>query len=141
MNDSREQRRTQERQRDQVVARAVRNRDETRRKLLAQGRELARRRAKNVERSRERGEDAAASTNPSVHSTVPPMDSNREATARPAYSTVPARPKGTTVPAAERLYGLRLYERIRADDAGTDEPQTGGSEPEENPTAATEGQR
>lgn len=120
MSDNHQQRRKQKQQRDQVVAKAVRNRDETRQKLLAQGRELARRRAENVDRSRERTEDAPQSTNASAHSTVPPTDSNEEAAARHSHSTVPARPKGSTVPAAVRLYGLELYEHIRTGADGED---------------------
>lgn len=115
MSDNRDQRRKQKRQRDQVVAKALRNRDETREKLLAQGRELARRRAENVERDRGREEANSNGTNPSVYSTMPSMDTNEEVAARHSHSTVPKRPKGSTVPAADRLYGLRLYNRVRPD--------------------------
>ncbi len=120
MSDPRKQR-EQNRQRDQVVAKAIRNRDETRRKLLAQGRELARRRAENVDRGRKHAEDVQSSTNVSAHSTKPSTDSNAEAAARHSHSTVPARPKGSTVPAAVRLYGLGLYEHIRAGADAQDE--------------------
>jgi hypothetical protein len=120
MTDRHQQRRKQKQQRDQVVAKAVRNRDRTRRKLLAQGRDLARRRAENVDRSRTRAEDTPPSTNVSAHSTVPPTDSNEEAAARHSHSTVPAQPKGSTVPAAVRLYGLELYEHIRVGTDGED---------------------
>lgn len=115
MSNHRKRRHKANRQRDQVIAKALRNRDETRDKLLAQGRELARRRAENVERSRKRTDDTGNSAIASVHSTMPSMDSNGEAAARHSHSTVPAQPKGTTVPAAVRLYGLRLYDRIRSD--------------------------
>lgn len=124
MSNNQRQRHKQKQQRDQVVAKALRNRDETRRKLLSQGRELARRRAENVDRSRERTEDAQRSTNVSAHSTLPSMDSNEEAAARHSHSTVPARPKGSTVPAAVRLYGLGLYEHIQAGTDGQDETPT-----------------
>jgi hypothetical protein len=101
MTDNDEQKRRQRQQRDQVVAKAVRNRDETRRKLLAQGHKLARRRAENVER----GDDSGP--------TRPSLDSNAATAARHSHSTVPEQPTGSTVPAADRLYGLRLYRRLR----------------------------
>jgi hypothetical protein len=113
MSDT-DKRREQTRQRSQVVGKALRNRDETRRKLLVQGRALARRRAANVD-DRDRADSASESTNVSAHSTVPSTDSNAAAAARHSHSTVPTRPKGSTVPAADRLYGLCLYERLRPD--------------------------
>lgn len=112
MSDPGTQRRKQTQQRDLVVEKALRNRDETREKLLEQGRELARRRARNVEQSRERGDSKSDST-------VPAMDTNEEAAARHSHSTVPARPRGSTVPAADRLYGRRLYHRLQAESDGT----------------------
>lgn len=125
MSNNKKQRRKQKRQRNRVVARALRNRDETRRNLLAQGRKLARRRAENVDRDTDQSGDDRESTNVSAHSTVPPMDSNEEAAMRHSHSTVPARPKGSTVPAAVRLYGRRLYEQTRADhDGGSDGEMT-----------------
>jgi hypothetical protein len=126
MTNNRKQRREQTQQRNKVVARALRNRDKTRQNLLAQGRKLARRRAENVDRDAEQSgsRDTEGSTNASAHSTVPSTDSNEEVAVRHSHSTVPARPKGSTVPAATRLYGLRLYEQIRPDrddeDGGAD---------------------
>lgn len=106
------QRREQTRQRNQVIAKALRNRDETRRKLLAQGRKLARRRAENIDHGSDCADQATQSTNVSAYSTMPSMESNEAAAARHSHSTVPAQPKGSTVPAADRLYGLSLYERL-----------------------------
>ncbi|MFB6167706.1 MAG: protein gvpI [Haloferacaceae archaeon] len=119
MSDAEKQRQEQARQRDRVVAKALQNRDETRRNLLAQGRKLARRRAENVDDDRGRSADADRSTTVSAHSTMPSTDSNAAAAARHSHSTVPARPKGSTVPAAVRLYGLGLYRRIRPEDDET----------------------
>ncbi|ESS05986.1 MAG: hypothetical protein A07HB70_01530 [uncultured archaeon A07HB70] len=115
MTDAEQRRQEQARQRDRVVAKALRNRNETRRSLLAQGRKLARRRAENVDDDRDRAADADRSTNASAHSTMPSPDSNAAAAARHSHSTVPAQPKGSTVPAAARLYGLGLYQRIRSE--------------------------
>ena len=125
MTNNRTQRRKQTQQRNKVVARALRNRDKTRQNLLAQGRKLARRRAENVDRDTDQSGDNRGSASASAHSTVPSTDSNREVAVRHSHSTVPAQPKGSTVPAAARLYGLRLYEQIRADrDEDGDEPAT-----------------
>lgn len=128
MNDAAKRRRKQRRQRELVVRKALRNRDATREQLLAQGRKLARRRAENVESART--EDESNATNPSVHSTLPAMDTNEQAAARHSHSTVPKRPEGSTVTPAPRLYGRRLYERIApgapADDERASEEATDG---------------
>lgn len=134
MTDSNRQRTNQAQHAGQVIAKALRMRDETRQKLLKQGRKLARRRADNVQRSRTAGEDTRSSTVVSSHSTVPPIDSNEVATARHSHSTVPARPKGSTVPAAERLYGLALYEQIRPRTRRKAE-RSGGDDESEQPAA------
>lgn len=119
----------QRQQRDQVVARAVRNRDRTRRKLLAQGRQLAHRRATNLAETRERAEkQGSSSTSASAHSTLPSLDSNERAATQHSHSTVPERPKGSTVPAAQRLYGLELYRRLRSDPDGDPVTDTGGAD-------------
>jgi hypothetical protein len=122
VTDAEQRRREQARQRDRVVAKALRNRDETRRSLLAQGRKLARRRAENVDDDRDSTADADRSTNASAHSTVPSTDSNAAVAARHSHSSVPAQPKGSTVPAAARLYGLGLYRQIR--------PESDGAQPD-----------
>ncbi len=130
MTNNRTQRRKQTQQRNKVVARALRNRDRTRQNLLAQGRKLARRRAENVDRDTDQSEDRG-STGASAHSTVPSTDSNEEVAVRHSHSTVPAQPRGSTVPAAARLYGLKLYEQIRADrDEDGDGPATGEADGE-----------
>lgn len=128
MNDAEKQRRKQRRQRELVIRKALRNRDATREQLLAQGRELARRRAENIEASRT--EDGQESTNPSVHSTLPAMDTNEQAAAQHSHSTVPERPAGSTITPAPRLYGRRLYERIApGDPADAERPgEQSGSE-------------
>jgi hypothetical protein len=114
----------QSQQRKQVVAKAVRNRNKTRQNLLAQGRKLARRRAENVERTRESGDDSESSTTVSGHSTTPSVDSNARAAARHSHSTVPSRPKGSTVPAAPRLYGLGLHAQLQSGTESGDESST-----------------
>lgn len=150
MTNNSKQRRKQAQQRNQVVAKALRNRDRTRQNLLAQGRRLARRRAENADRDSAGPENRDRSTSVSAHSTVPPIDSNEEAAMRHSHSTVPAQPKGSTVPAAVRLYGLRLYEQIRADrdgesdgeitpEHGEDDPAADGRSPEAETT--NEGER
>ncbi|MFT4923032.1 MAG: hypothetical protein ACI8XM_002253 [Haloarculaceae archaeon] len=135
MSNNKNQRRKQKQQRNRVVARALRNRDKTRQNLLAQGRKLARRRAENVDRDTDRSGDDRESTNVSAHSTVPPIDSNEEAAMRHSHSTVPARPKGSTVPAAVRLYGRRLYEQTRADRDGGSEGELTPEHGEDDPAA------
>jgi len=118
----------QSRQHEQVVAKAVRDRDKTRQNPLRQGRKLARRRAKNVERTRDDEDGSDSSTIVSRHSTVPSVDSNERAAARHSHSTVPSRPKGSTVPAAPRLYGLDLHARLQSETKSGDEtrPATDG---------------
>lgn len=149
MNDAAKQRRKQQRQRELVVRKALRNRDATREQLLAQGRELARRRAENVEAART--DDGSSSTNPSVHSTLPAMDTNEQAAARHSHSTVPERPAESTVTPAPRLYGRRLYDRIAPGDSAAEkqaseqspgEQAAGGDADGENscaPDTASEG--
>ncbi len=137
-NSDTSQQEKQSRQREQVVAKAVRNRDRTRQSLLRQGRKLARRRATNVERTRE-GEESDASTTVSGHSTTPPVDSNERAAARHSHSTVPSRPKGSTVPAAPRLYGLGLHARLRSETESVDETPTATESPEETAADDTPG--
>jgi hypothetical protein len=129
-NSDTDQQEKQSRQREQVVAKAVRNRDRTRQSLLRQGRKLARRRAMNVERTRE-DEESDTSTTVSGHSTTPPVDSNERAAARHSHSTVPSRPKGSTVPAAPRLYGLDLHARLRSETESGDEAPTVTDNPDE----------
>lgn len=124
MTDPARQREKQKRQREQVIAKAVRNRDQTREKLLAQGRQLARRRAENIERSRKRREDRSDTTASGAHSTLPSMDTNGQVAAQHSHSTVPAQPKGSTVPAATRLYGLLLYMHIQSEDHVRDDHPT-----------------
>lgn len=130
MNDNRDNQSQQHRQREKVVAKAVRNRDQTRQRLLAQGRKLARRRAANVDHGRDDTDDKTDSTNTGPHSTVPSMDSNAQAAARHSHSTVPSRPKRSTVAPATRLYGLRLHARTRpdpeTDDTAPNSPRDGG---------------
>jgi hypothetical protein len=138
MSNQNKQKDEQSRQREQVVARAVRNRDKTRQSLLAQGRKLARRRAKNVERTRDSDDDSDASTTVSGHSTTPSVDSNARAAARHSHSTVPSRPKGSTVPAAPRLYGLGLHAQLQSGtESGDGSPATEDS-PETTATGDTE---
>lgn len=136
MTENARKRRKQAQQANRVVAKALQNRDETRQNLLAQGRKLARRRAENVDRGADTSGDNGGSTNVSAHSTVPPTDSNEQAATRHSHSTVPAQPKGSTVPAAVRLYGRRLYEQIRPDSDGESEaelpPEQGEAEPVED---------
>lgn len=148
MSNNRRQQREQKRQRDLVISKALRNRDETREKLLSQGRELARRRAENIEQNQKRSEDAPNTTNPSVHSTLPAMDTNEEVATQHSHSAVPPRPKGSTVPAADRLYGIRLYERLRSRNGGEETTPAAVSESDSGATeqpasgddeAATEG--
>jgi hypothetical protein len=138
MNNNHSQRDAQNSQREQVVAKAVRNRDRTRQKLLAQSRQLARRRANNVERSRERADDSTGSTTVSGHSTTPAVDSNAQAAARHSHSTVPAEPKGSTVPAAPRLYGLGLHARLQSGTDTADATPAAGSSAGEAPAQSTE---
>ncbi|ERH09227.1 MAG: hypothetical protein J07HX64_00980 [halophilic archaeon J07HX64] len=130
MNKNNRQQDEQSRQREQVVAKAVRNRDRTRQNLLTQGRKLARRRAKNVERTREGADESDSSTTVSGHSTTPPVDSNERAAARHSHSTVPSRPKGSTVPAAPRLYGLGLHARLQPETESSDETPAATDTPE-----------
>ena len=130
MSKNNRQQDEQSRQREQVAAKAVRNRDKTRQSLLARGRKLARRRKKNVERTRESGDKSDNSTTVSGHSTTPPVDSNKRAAARHSHSTVPSRPKGSTVPAAPRLYGLNLHTRLQSGPESGDETPTAEETPE-----------
>lgn len=146
MSKNNSQKHEQSRQRQQVVAKAVRNRDRTRQNLLTQGRKLARRRAKNVERTREDTDKSDSSTTVSGHSTTPSVDSNERAAARHSHSTVPSRPKGSTVPAAPRLYGLDLHARLQSETdssdempAATDTPEvTSAGDPSDAPEEADE---
>lgn len=108
MSEDGERRRAKARE---AVRKAQRNRDDARRKLLQQRRKLARRRKRNRARTEANRADGAAAGGPTTHSTVPPTDTNAEAAARSQQSTVPERPKGTSVEPRERLYGLRLHER------------------------------
>ena len=129
----------QSRQRGQVVAKAVRNRDRTRQSLLRQGRKLARRRAKNVERTREGKNGSDSSATVSGHSTTPPVDSNERAAARHSHSTVPSRPKGSTVPAAPRLYGRDLHARLQSGTESGDETRPATDSPEATSTGDVPG--
>jgi hypothetical protein len=138
-NSDTDQQEKQSRQREQVVAKAVRNRDRTRQSLLRQGRKLARRRAKNVECTRDDEDESDSSTIVSRHSTVPSVDSNERAAARHSHSTVPSRPKGSTVPAAPRLYGLDLHARLRSETESVDETPTATESPEETAADDTPG--
>jgi hypothetical protein len=137
MNKNNSHQDEQSRQREQVVAKAVRNRDRTRQSLLAQGQKLARRRRRNVERTRS-GDESDDSATVSSHSTTPSADSNARAAARHSHSTVPSQPKGSTVPAAPRLYGLGLHARLQSGtESGDGSPATEDS-PETTATGDTE---
>jgi hypothetical protein len=138
-NSDTSQQQKQSRQHKQVVTKAVRNRDRTRQSLLRQGRKLARRRATNVEHAREDEDESDSSTIVSGHSTVPPVDSNERAAARHSHSTVPSRPKGSTVPAAPRLYGLDLHAQLRSGAESGDETRPAADNSEATSTGDAPG--
>lgn len=100
-----------------AVLKARANADQARRKLLAQRRKLARRRRRNRERV-ERNRERASNRNPSTHSTVPRSDTNAEAAARSSSSTVPERPRYSSIPPRRRLYGSRLHRAAREEEDG-----------------------
>jgi hypothetical protein len=105
-----------------TVRTAAANRDRARRKLLQQRAKLARRRERNrkrVEANREASEGDDERT-PSTHSTVPRADSNGEAAARHSTSTVPERPRYSSVPPRRRLYGLGLFRAGEGSGDGAD---------------------
>ncbi len=108
---SKQQRKHQQRA-DRAIRKAQMNRDRAREKLLQQRKRLARRRERNVEATESTEEDDSASlgTNPTAYSTVPRQRSNAENSARQSHSTVPLRPKYSTVRPRARLYGLRLQD-------------------------------
>jgi hypothetical protein len=116
------QQRQHEQKARQAQAKAQINRDEARRKLLRQRKSLARRRTRNRRQSEPQRDDDDGSQNPTAHSTLPPQKSNVENATRNSNSTVPSAPKYSTVPARERLYGLRLHRKTREGNAESPEP-------------------
>ncbi|MFT4890099.1 MAG: hypothetical protein ACI9YT_001012 [Halobacteriales archaeon] len=116
-------------ERDKAKRKALANRDKARRKLLQQREELARRRRKNRDTSAANREDGQEDqTNPTAHSTMPGQKTNAENAARNSNSTVPPRPKHSTTPAKERLYGLKLRDAVEGNDAdSSDDDGSDGS--------------
>jgi hypothetical protein len=116
----------QQQQRNRVVAKTVRHWKETRQKLISQGRQLAQRRANNSAQCKKRPRGAAGRTNPSAHSTVPATDTNAEVAAQHSHSSVPERPKYSTVQTGDRLYGLRLHTVISENENSADTNSSAG---------------
>ncbi|AFK19408.1 protein gvpI [Haloferax mediterranei ATCC 33500] len=123
----------------QAQVKAQINRDKARSKLLRQREKLARRRARNRRQSEvrrgnqskaqhdtqsetqrgtqsksQRDNETGGTKNPTAHSTLPPQKTNAENAVRNSHSTVPELPKYSSVPARERLYGLRLHRETTA---------------------------
>ncbi len=125
---SKQQRKHQQRA-DRAVRKAQANRDRARKKLLQQRKRLARRRERNVEATASAEEDDSTSlgTNPTAYSTVPRQRSNAENSARQSHSTVPLRPKCSTVRPRARLYGLRLQDETASREAPKSDGTAGQS--------------
>jgi hypothetical protein len=100
-----------------AVEKAKRNRDAARKKLLAQRRKLERMRDQNRDRTERNRAENEGSGNPTTHSTVPRSDRTDEA-ATGSSSTVPERPRHSTVTPRRRLYGLKLHRAAREDEDG-----------------------
>lgn len=93
-----------------AIRKAKLNRDKARRKLLEQRRLLAERRESNRKRSERAKAEGSTdeNENPTVTSLVPRQRTNAENAVRNAHSSVPEKPKYSTVEPAPRLYGIRF---------------------------------
>lgn len=115
MSNKQQRKRMKKAQQAQIKAQV--NRDQARNRLLQQRKVLAQRRAENRKQcEKRRAESNNRDENPTAHSTLPTQTTNAQNAARNSHSAVPATPKYSTVPARERLYGLRLHRKMSEQD-------------------------